>query len=90
MGFLALAYIWSAISIAFLVYKFVDAAWRIPVILNLPGAFFVFSSVIQFTGWLTIDMFASTTRMPSPDVPWYGWMAGLSFLAWRLCGMSPW
>ncbi len=74
MGSLALGYFWLAIGIAFLVYKSIWTAWHIPAILNLPGAFFVFSSVMQFTGWLTADMFASASSIPGPDVPWHSWL----------------
>lgn len=83
MGILALGNMVIAVFVAVATYQLASAAWRMPMILNLPGAFFVFNLVISLTGWLLHDLFDGYMHMPAPDVPWYAWLAYLGMaLIW--------
>lgn len=77
MGILALGNMVLAVLVAFATYRLANAAWRMPMLLNLPGAFCVFSAVIALSGWLLHDLFDGYMHMPAPDVPWYAWLAYL-------------
>jgi hypothetical protein len=74
MGFLALGNMLLAVIVASFAFQIAKAAWQMPSILNVPGAFLVFNSVITLSGWATHDLFDGYMHMSAPDVPWYGWL----------------
>jgi len=82
MGLIAIGSMLLALIAAVLAFEAAKAFIRLPAVLNLPGAVFVFCALIQLSGWLTHDMFDGHLYMPAPDVPWYIWLfyAGLAIL----------
>lgn len=71
MGFIAVIYMSMAVLAAVVVFRGARVACRMPAVLNVPGAFFVFAATISLTGWITHELFDGYMHMPSPDVPWY-------------------
>ena len=85
MGFMALAYMVMAVAAAAGVFQLAKAGWDKPMILNLPGAVFIFFAVISLSGWLMHDVFDGYMNMPAPDVPWYAWLAYMGIaVVWYL------
>lgn len=83
MGILALGNMVLAVFVAVATYRLAGSVWRMPMILNLPGAFCMFNAVIALSGWLLHDLFDGYMHMPAPDVPWYAWLAYLgAALVW--------
>ena len=87
MGFLVLGIVSVAVFVAYMVFQGVKAVWRMPTLLNLPGAFFVFTALVSLSGWLTHDLFDGYRHIPAPDVPWYHWML---YLGTALVWYSAW
>ena len=85
MGFMALGFFVAAVVAATFVFQFAKSVWRIPAILNLPGAFLVFNAIVSFSGWLTHDLFERHTYMPAPDIPWHYWLVYLGLaIGWYM------
>ena len=74
MGFIAVIYMSMAILTAVVAFRGAKAAWRMPAVLNVPGAFFVFAATISLAGWITPDLFDGYTHIPAPDAPWCSWL----------------
>ncbi|CAG0955306.1 hypothetical protein RHDC4_00348 [Rhodocyclaceae bacterium] len=89
-GLLALSFFVAAILAGMLVFQVVKAAFRLPTLLNWPGAICVGAAVIQLTGWLSHDLFAGLMLGPTPpDVPWYQWLEFLLFaVVWYAATIS--
>lgn len=83
MGILALLNMALALFAAVAIYQLASAAWRIPMLLNLPGAFAIFNATVSASGWLLHPLFDSYMHIPAPDVPWYAWLVYLGLaLIW--------
>lgn len=83
LGALAVSLIVVALLVGAAVFHFMRERLQIPAILNIPGAFLTFSAVVQFTSWLSMDLFVSASAIPPPVVPWYQWLVFLGLAgAW--------
>lgn len=78
MGILALGNMLIALFAAVAIFQAAKAAFGMPAILNLPGAFSMFFAVISLSGWATHDLFDGYLHMPAPNVPWNYWLIYLS------------
>lgn len=81
-GFISLSIFLVAIGAGCFVFYAMKAMWRLPVMLNFPGAALVAASVLSFAGWLTHDLFSSMIGPQPPDVPWYAWLLYAGLSAW--------
>jgi hypothetical protein len=85
MGFIALGAMVIGILVAVMTFQIASAIWRMPVFMNLLGAFFMFNSVISLAGWLLHDLFTINSHISLPDTPWFAWLAYLGMaLLWYL------
>ncbi|MBN9424737.1 MAG: hypothetical protein BGO63_10460 [Candidatus Accumulibacter sp. 66-26] len=91
MGILALGNMLIAVVAAVWIFMAAKAVFRMPVVLNLPGASGMFFSAISLSGWITHDLFDGYMHMPAPDIPWFQWIiyfvisiAWYAAMAWLL------
>lgn len=88
MGILALGNMVLAMFVSVVTFQLAKAIWRMPMILNLPGAFCMFNAVISLSGWLLHDLFDGYMHMSAPDVPWYYWLAYLGIALFWYAAMA--
>lgn len=80
MGILVLLFLVFAVFGGVFTFQIMQAAFKLPVFLNVPGAFAIGSALFTFFGWLSIsfglfDSYANFRSPPPPEVPWYTWLA---------------
>jgi hypothetical protein len=74
LGLLALGFTVSSIITGYLVFQIMKHHFQVPIMLNLPGAFFAGAAIMQFCGWIAHDAFSGRLGPPAPDVPWWQWI----------------
>jgi hypothetical protein len=71
MGLLSGGIMMVAFVVAAATYQWAKSTWRMPVIVNVPGALLAFNVIPTFFGWLLHDLFDGYVYMSAPEVPWY-------------------
>lgn len=80
MGFVGLFFTSISVFSGVLTFLVMQTAFKLPAFLNLPGAFAIGMSFLEFSYWLSnlFGVFDSYAYLAPPSIHWYVWLAYLA------------